>query len=236
MQENRANDPSDAAGGSPLPPNEPPAERDRPLLNDDEPGAHGRIGYGRLGRWTPVGLLLLILLALGAIWWAGRDGESAAERERRTGNIQGEAAPDVTLTLLDGRPLQLADLRGNVVVLNFWASWCEPCREEAPILQALSEATAATGEQTVVVGVGIRTDNDAAARAFVEEYGLTYPIGRDTATDQPGVGPIEQAFGIPSAYPSTLFIAPDGTVDRYHLGPISEAQLRYAIDQARATG
>ena len=208
----------------------------RPALDDGDPGTHGRIGYGRFGRWTPVGLLILLLVALGAIWWFGRSGESAAERERRTGNIQGEAAPDVTLTLLDGRPLRLADLRGNVVVVNFWASWCKPCRQEAPVLQALSEEAAANGEDTVVVGVGIRTDSDADARAFVAELGLTYPIGRDTATDQPGVGPIEQAFGIPSAYPSTLFIAPDGTVDRYHLGPISEAQVRYAIDEARASG
>jgi len=205
-------------------------------LNDDEPGRHGRIGYGRLGRWTPAGLAALLLLTLGAVWWFGRGDETAAERERRTGNIQGEAAPDVTLTLLDSQPLRLADLEGNVVVLNFWSSWCEPCRWEAPILQALSEESARSGEETVVVGVGIRTDQDEAARSFVAEYGLTYPIGRDTATEEPGVGPIEQAFGIPSAYPSTLIIAPDGTVDRFHLGPISATQLRYAIDEARRTG
>ena len=189
-----------------------------------------------MGRWSPLGLAALLLLALGAIWWFGRDAESLAERERRTGNIQGEPAPDVTLTRLDGQPLRLADLAGNVVVLNFWASWCQPCRTEVPILQALSEEAAATGEKTVVVGVGIRTDDDGAARRFVEEFGLTYPIGRDTATEEPGVGPIEGAFGIPNAYPSTLFIAPDGTVDRYHLGPISEAQLRYAIEAARNAG
>jgi thiol-disulfide isomerase/thioredoxin len=202
-------------------------------LDDDEPGRHGRVGYGRFGRWSPLGLAALLLLALGAIWWFGRDAESLAERERRTGNIQGEPAPDVTLTRLDGQPLRLADLAGNVVVLNFWASWCEPCRTEAPILQALSEEAAATGEKTVVVGVGIRTDDDEAARQFVIDYGLTYPIGRDTVTEEPGAGPIEKAFGIPSAYPSTLFIAPDGKVDRYHLGPISMAQLQYAIDEAR---
>ena len=227
----------DAAERGDIPPATEP-ERGDPMgdgatLNDDEPGRHGRIGYGRLGGWTPLGLAVLLLLILGATWWFGGGEESAAERERRTGNIQGEPAPDVTLTLLDGQPLRLADLEGKVVVLNFWASWCEPCRREAPILQALAAEASATGEKTVVVGVGIRTDDDGAARRFVADHGLTYPIGRDTATEEPGVGPIEKAFGVPSAYPSTLFIAPDGTVDRYHLGPISEAQLRYAIDEAR---
>ncbi|MCC6315008.1 MAG: TlpA family protein disulfide reductase [Thermomicrobiales bacterium] len=204
-------------------------------LAEEQPGRHGRVGYGRFGRWTPLllGLLLLLILALA---YALGGGENPAQRERETGNVAGEPAPDVSLTLLDGSSLRLADLRGKVVVLNFWASWCGPCRTEAPVLQAYSEQAKANGENTVVVGVGIRTDTDADARAFVRDKGLTYPIGRDTDTDQPGVGPVEAAFGVPGAYPSTLFITPDGTVDRYHLGPITEQQLRYAVEQARQAG
>jgi cytochrome c biogenesis protein CcmG/thiol:disulfide interchange protein DsbE len=201
-------------------------------LAEEQPDAHGRVGYGRFGKWTPLLLAALILAVLGAIWAADRARQpNAAELERQTGNVTGEMAPDVTLTLLDGRPLRLADLRGKVVVLNFWASWCLPCREESPILEAFSrDATDA-----VVVGVGIRTDDDGDARAFVQEYGLTYPIGRDTDTDQPGVGPIQVAFGLPEAYPATVFIAPDGRVSRYHLGPVSAAQLAYGVEEARAS-
>jgi|GEM_PF-416757 len=203
-----------------------------PTLADDGSGEHGRIGYGRFGAWSPLLLGLVILAALLGIWWFGHR-ENAAERERRTGNVTGEMAPDFTLTLLDGTRLSLSDLRGQVVVVNFWASWCGPCREESPVLEAYSRQAAERGEDTTIVGVGIRTDQDEDARAFVEEYGLTYPIGRDTDTDQPGVGPIEAAFGIPSAYPATVFIGPDGRVDRYHLGPITADQLAYAVAEAR---
>lgn len=209
---------------------DPPVES--PTLADDRDVGHGRVGYGRFGKYTPLALGILLILLLIAI--AAIERSRPGEAERETGNISGKMVPDVTLTLLDGTPLRLQDLRGEVVVLNFWASWCGPCKQEAPMLESFSREVAASGEQTAVVGVGIRTDHDADARAFVQDQGLTYPIGRDNQTDQPGVGPIEAAFGIPDAYPSTLFIRPDGVVDRFHLGPISEAQLRYGVDEARA--
>lgn len=198
-------------------------------LAEERPEAHGRVGYGRFGKWTPLLLGLLIVAVLVAIWAADRARQpDTAGVGGQSGVVTREMAPDVTLTLLDGTPLRLADLRGKAVVLNFWASWCLPCREESPILEAFSQGST----EAVVVGVGIRTDDDADARAFVEEYGLTYPIGRDTDTDRPGVGPIQAAFKLPEAYPATVFIAPDGRIIRYHLGPVSEAQLTYGVNEA----
>lgn len=201
---------------------------------DPEPGtAHGRIGYGRYGRLTPLALAALMALGLaviGIVQWRS----SSEPSPPRPGQLPGTAAPAVELTLLDGTPIALADLRGSVVVMNFWASWCEPCREEMPILQALHEEATASGERTVVLGVGIRTDTDADARAFVKRLGLTYPIGRDTATEQPGIGPIERAFGLTALYPSTVIIRPDGAIDRLALGQLTAGQLRQAVDQARA--
>lgn len=205
-----------------------------PALADDAAEAladQGRIGYGRLGRYSPLALGLLLVLAVGGVWWGQR---GALTTEPGLKVAAGEAAPDVTLTLLDGTPLRVADLRGNVVVLNFWASWCAPCRTEMPELQAVWEEAQATREKLVIVGVGVRTDVDEKARAFVAAGGFTYPIGRDNNTDQPGVGPIEAAFGIPSAYPATIVIRPDGTVDRYFLGPVNAKMLRLMIDKARA--
>jgi peroxiredoxin len=197
---------------------------------DEVPMDHGRVGYGRLGRFSPLLLGLLILAVIAGIWWMQRDAPPAAPSP---GSAAGKPAPDVTLTLLDGGEVRLADLRGNVVALNFWASWCEPCRAEMPEFQAYWDETRQTGEKTAIVGVGVRTDTDAKARAFIADGGFTYPIGRDTNTDRPGVGPIEAAFGIPNAYPATIIIRPDGVVDRYHLGPLTGEMLRWLVEEAR---
>jgi peroxiredoxin len=176
-------------------------------------------------------LMILGLLVIGLVQW-----RSPAEEPpiARPGQLPGMTAPDVELTLLDDTLIALSDYRGSVTVVNFWASWCKPCRAEMPLLQALHEAAAASGEKTAVVGVGIRTDHDADARAFVEQLGLTYPIGRDTATEEPGIGPVERAFGINGIYPSTIIIRPDGIVDRVLLGEFTASQLRFAVDEARA--
>jgi peroxiredoxin len=195
-----------------------------------EAAAHGRVGYGRLGRYSPLVLGMLLLLALGVIWWLQRDPDPAAPSLGRTA---GEPAPDFTLTLLDGEPLRLSDLRGNVVVLNFWASWCAPCREEMPALQAYWDNARQEGEETVIIGVGVRTDDNEKARATVAEGGFTYPIGRDTDTDRPGVGPIEKAYGVPAAYPSTIVIRGDGVIDGFHVGPLTQEMLGWMVNEAR---
>lgn len=216
-----------------IPEPEPRVHHEAPALADDpddDATDHGRVGYGRIGRYSPLALGLLLALVVAGIWWTQRD---TAPGAASLAQMAGEPAPDVTLTLLDGSPLRLADLHGRVVVLNFWASWCEPCRSEMPELQAYWEAAQLAGEETTIVGVGIRTDVDKNARDFVETGGFTYPIGRDTNTDQPGIGPIESAFGVPSAYPSTVVIGPDGTVDGFQLGPLTAERLRWLVNEAR---
>ncbi len=205
-----------------------------PALADevgDDATDHGRVGYGRRGRFSPLVLGVLLIAAVLAIWWVQRDDQPTGVSP---GDVSGEMAPDVSLTLLDGSSLRLADLRGQVVVLNFWASWCAPCRQEMPELQAFRDEAQRTAEHTEIIGVGVRTDHDEQVRAVVAERGFTYPIGRDTDIEGPGIGPIEAAFGIPPAYPATVVIRPDGVVDRYHLGPLNRAVLRSMVDEARA--
>jgi peroxiredoxin len=216
-----------------IPDPEPRALHAVPALADDPDDAandHGRVGYGRIGRYSPLVLGLLLAVVVAGIWWTQR---GTVPDTASLGQLAGEPAPVVTLTLLDGSPLRLSDLHGRVVVVNFWASWCEPCRAEMPELQSYWDAAQLAGEKTTIVGVGIRTDVEKNARDFVEAGGFTYPIGRDTNTDRPGIGPIEAAFGVPSAYPSTVVIDPDGIVDGYHLGPVTAEQLRWLVDEAR---
>jgi peroxiredoxin len=197
---------------------------------EEEDHWEGRIGYGRFGRWTPLALAALLVVSLLAIGIAGqRQSEpktTGSSAPTGSGAQIGAPAPDFALPLLDGRTLGLHDLHGKTVVLNFWASWCKPCKEELPALQRLA---ATAGDDIAVVGVGLRNDKDADARAFITQAGVTFPIGRDSGAPAAGPrGPIETAYGVIAA-PTTIVIAPDGTIATIALGPQTEEQLRDLI-------
>ena len=219
---------------------EPVAPLDRPSHAPPsqaiDPGEddHGRIGYGRYGRFTPLALAALLVIGLLAIGIRQRGTGDPAE-DAKPAALVGKPAPDVALTLLDGTPWRLADRRGSVVVVNFWASWCAPCKDEAPALQSLHETDRGETVPVAVVGVGVRfADGDQPVADFVRELGLTYPIGRDTGDADPLHGPVERAFGIAPNYPTTVFVRPDGIVAAVHLGPLDAEQLgRYVADAAR---
>jgi peroxiredoxin len=127
----------------------------------------------------------------------------------------GTPAPPLRLPGLDGGPVDRAALRGRPVVVNFWASWCEPCVREFPLLR--KAAAAHRGDRLAVVGV-LSRDNPAAARAFVRAHGASWPIGLDpaaaTATRWGAVG-----------LPHTWFIRPDGTLASHQLGELTQTGL-----------
>ncbi|MGI9198062.1 MAG: TlpA family protein disulfide reductase [Candidatus Nanopelagicales bacterium] len=140
------------------------------------------------------------------------------------------AAPDLSGPTLDGGTFSLADHRGEVVVLNVWASWCAPCRAEAPTLESLW--TDVQGDGVQFVGLDTR-DTAAAATAFVENYGITYPNVVDTD------GRLQLLFGDslpPQAIPSTVVIDRDGRVAGRILGRASESSLRGLIEPLLAEG
>lgn len=133
-------------------------------------------------------------------------------------------APDLVGETLDGETLRLTDYRGSVVVLNVWASWCAPCRAEAPTLERVWRDTQTDGVQ--FIGLDTR-DSVAAAKAFVDNYGITYPNVIDND------GKLQLLFREslpPQAIPSTIVIDAEGRVAGRILGAVSESTLRGLIE------
>jgi thiol-disulfide isomerase/thioredoxin len=126
----------------------------------------------------------------------------------------GSPVPEYASITIDGDSVRLTDLRGEVVLLNVWATWCHPCREEIPALQALHERFA--GEAFRVVGVSVDDGGIGDAgriRAFADEFDVTYPIWLDPAER---VARVFFTIGVPT----TVLIGRDGTLLWRHTGPI----------------
>jgi DsbE subfamily thiol:disulfide oxidoreductase len=160
--------------------------------------------------FVAVGLVLLALMAYGFL----SSGEG--------GRLQpGEPVPEFDLELLDGSSLRWSDLQGQVVVLNFWASWCAPCRREASDLQAVWEAYRDQG--VLLVGITYRDAQDAS-RTFVDEHGITYPNGVDE------MGRISDAYGV-TAVPETYVIDRQGQLAWSQIGELRAEVLTRQLEQ-----
>ncbi len=127
----------------------------------------------------------------------------------------GAQAPDFTLTGLDGTSVRLSDFRGKTVLLNFWATWCGPCRKEFPELVNLSQLEANHG--LVVLAVDVSESRDDVAR-FAQELGVTFPIVLDSEST---VAHSYRLVGLPTSF----FVDGDGVVRAQQLGPLTEASL-----------
>ena len=172
-------------------------------------GAHAT----RSRPWLRAVLLLLPALLFIALLTRGV-GETGAPPE------VGDPAPEFNAPLLKGEgTLSLSDLRGKPAVLNFWASWCAPCEDEAPLLR---RAERAYGDRVAIVGVDIK-DARSDALAFVEKYRLNYPHVRDEGSE------MYHAYGL-TGQPETFFIDQRGEIVEHVAGPVSDKNFFQLLD------
>jgi len=136
-------------------------------------------------------------------------------RTQRGVQVGDRVPEDLTLTTYYGETYRLGDLRGKVVFINFWASWCKPCEEEAPFLQEAWERLEGRGD---VIFLGVAwTDTDAKARAYLERFNITYPNGPDLGTRW------AQVFRI-RGVPETYILDRDGRLAYIKIGPFVSTQ------------
>ena len=131
-------------------------------------------------------------------------------------------ATPFSVTLYDGKKITLDDLRGKAVFLNFWASWCEPCRAEAKDIEAAWQNV--KDKNMVFLGVALQ-DLDENAKAFLQEFNITYPNGRDESGK---IGVDYGTWGIPESF----FIDPQGRITYKHVGGIRAALVLTKIEEA----
>lgn len=167
--------------------------------------------------WT---LLSIALLIISAGWIA----LSAPEPGSTTGGLipaprQGFLAPNFALPDAQGNLVELNQLRGRPVLVNFWASWCPPCQAEMPAMQKVHEEFGEQGFVVLAVNTAYQDDERAAAR-FLEERGLTFPVVYDRSGDSARLYEMR-------ALPTSFFIGADGIIQEVVVGgPMSEALLR----------
>jgi cytochrome c biogenesis protein CcmG/thiol:disulfide interchange protein DsbE len=178
--------------------------------------------------WMPAALAAVsgtVVVGLLVLLWFGLQQKEVAGS--KVESLPFSTAPQFSLGLFDGSTFTLSDAlhTSKPVVVNFWASWCGPCADEAPLLQAAASRNA---DRFTFVGVDVQ-DLDADAQAFLGKYGVTYPNGSGNA------GPISIQYGM-RGVPETYFIAPDGRIVR-KWNTLTAADLeKFLAELQRASG
>ena len=164
--------------------------------------------------------LVFVALMMAGIWFLAAGLRSQVVSQQRAVG----AAPEFEFVTFEGEPIKLSDYQGQGVVLNFWASWCGPCRAEADLL----EATWRREKENGIVFLGLDyLDQNHAALSYLEEFNITYPNGPDMQSAA------ARRYGI-QGVPETFFIDAQGEIKSHIIGPlVSEADLNERLDAIR---
>lgn len=185
-----------------------------------------RRGLSVRERWYALGGAGAALALIAVMWLLTGRGEPPPPP---MGEVQ-RPAPEISLPTLEGRSVQLSDYAGQVVLVNFWGTWCEPCRREMPALQTAYEQLRSQG--FVIIGVNMTEDeltrgnDEAAVAAFAAEYGVTYPIALDYE------GTVAADYRV-FPLPTNFFIDPDGNIRYIRVGELSLDDVTARFNELR---
>ena len=167
-------------------------------------------------------LSIACMLLLGGKLWGDAAGPMAQQQQTSRMLAPGQPAPNFVAATLDGQEMTLQAYRGRPVIINFWATWCEPCRREMPAFQAVYESYKDVGLMILAVSQDVQSATEAV-RAYVTTMGLPFP----PLLDPDGVVATQYSIIV---LPSTVFVSPDGTIAAMHIGPMTHTQMeRYVV-------
>jgi peroxiredoxin len=169
-------------------------------------------------------VVIALLLFVGSNVARKRQAQASRTGALVAGQVVGKPAPDFTLKTLDGKTLKLSDLRGKAVVLNFWATWCPPCKVELPWFVDLQKQYASQGLQ--IVGISEDDGGKEKVAAFVKEMGVNYTIAVDDSS-------VSEKYGDVEDLPTTFYIDRNGKIVEFAMGLVDrneiEAKMKTAL-------
>ena len=170
-------------------------------------------------------IVIAVVISLMLAFGIQRSRHSSVQ-QNGAGQLQGQPAPDFALTSLEGKTVKLSDFRGKAILLNFWATWCEPCKVEMPWFVELQKKYGPQGLQ--VLGIAMDDSGTKEIGDFAKKMNVNYPIvlGKESVGDQYG--------GIPYL-PSTFYIDRDGKVVDRIFGLVSRSEIESDIQKALAS-
>ena len=190
-----------------------------------EPSAVPPVQVAQPKRRNPVALAVVALVAAGMLYFGFHTARSS-RTDHPLGIGYGTPAPDFTLETLDGKSVTLSSLRGKAVVVNFWATWCGPCKIETPWLVDLQNRYGAQGLQ--IVGVAMDDSGKDEIARFAKDMGMNYPV----VLGKEAVG---QAYGGVDALPESFFVGRDGKIVDKIMGLEGRSEIEDAIKKALNT-
>lgn len=170
-------------------------------------------------RWM---ILLGAVLILGGAWtMINRIPSSTDGIDLAPAPIRRHPAPELVLNTTTGEQVRLSDFKGKPVLINFWATWCPPCRAETPDLQAIHREL---GDELVIFSVNVTSQDGGDVEGFMQEFGVTFPV----ALDVDGVA--AQSYNV-LGLPTTIFIDRDGIINEVFSGAVNKAYIEAKLSE-----